>query len=298
MKICIFGAGAIGGYMGAKLAQAGAEVSLVARGPHLAAMREKGLTLIEEPLVIERAFDTGYPLQTVYYCNACLDTDGESLLLRLQAAAEREPERAGMEFVEVTEPVMGKISYRDRPAGLLVVAPQARLTLDELELDDRPGREPLLITQLDPAKIDDAVLHRGLNPLAAPSPLALEERRDDAERQMQAGSAVPDLSARHHRHAVEVTGRRRRPAGTLRDVLVDLAVLVLARAEALDGGHDHARVEFLDPLPAEAHPVERARAKVLDQGVGRLRQAADEEPVQRQSAGAPHHQPSQQGGPE
>ncbi len=47
MKICIFGAGAIGGYMGAKLAQAGAEVSLVARGPHLAAMREKGLTLIE-----------------------------------------------------------------------------------------------------------------------------------------------------------------------------------------------------------------------------------------------------------
>ncbi len=48
MKICIFGAGAIGGYMGAKLAKAGAEVSLVARGPHLAAMREKGLTLIEE----------------------------------------------------------------------------------------------------------------------------------------------------------------------------------------------------------------------------------------------------------
>ena len=48
MKICIFGAGAIGGYMGAKLAQAGADVSLVARGPHLAAMRDKGLTLIEE----------------------------------------------------------------------------------------------------------------------------------------------------------------------------------------------------------------------------------------------------------
>ena len=47
MRICIFGAGAIGGYMGAKLARAGAEVSLVARGPHLAAMRERGLTLIE-----------------------------------------------------------------------------------------------------------------------------------------------------------------------------------------------------------------------------------------------------------
>ncbi len=48
MRICIFGAGAIGGYMGAKLAAAGAEVSLVARGPHLRAMQERGLTLIEE----------------------------------------------------------------------------------------------------------------------------------------------------------------------------------------------------------------------------------------------------------
>ena len=48
MKICIFGAGAIGGYMGAKLAQAGADVSLVARGPHLKAMNDNGLRLIEE----------------------------------------------------------------------------------------------------------------------------------------------------------------------------------------------------------------------------------------------------------
>jgi 2-dehydropantoate 2-reductase len=48
MKICIFGAGAIGGYMGAKLAQAGADVSLVARGPHLTAMKENGLRLIED----------------------------------------------------------------------------------------------------------------------------------------------------------------------------------------------------------------------------------------------------------
>ncbi|NNE52972.1 MAG: 2-dehydropantoate 2-reductase [Sulfitobacter sp.] len=47
MKICIFGAGAIGGYLGSKLAEAGAEVSLVARGPHLAAIKKNGLSLIE-----------------------------------------------------------------------------------------------------------------------------------------------------------------------------------------------------------------------------------------------------------
>ncbi|MDA9441147.1 2-dehydropantoate 2-reductase [Bradyrhizobium sp. CCBAU 51745] len=46
MKICIYGAGAIGGYLGVQLARAGADVSLVARGAHLAAMRERGLTLL------------------------------------------------------------------------------------------------------------------------------------------------------------------------------------------------------------------------------------------------------------
>ena len=47
MKICIVGAGAIGGYLGAKLTNAGFDVSLVARGAHLEAMRNTGLTLIE-----------------------------------------------------------------------------------------------------------------------------------------------------------------------------------------------------------------------------------------------------------
>ena len=44
-RICIFGAGAIGGYLAAALHEAGAEVSLVARGPHLEAIRADGLGL-------------------------------------------------------------------------------------------------------------------------------------------------------------------------------------------------------------------------------------------------------------
>ena len=48
MKICIVGAGAIGGLMGAKLALAGEEVTLIARGAHLDAIRQNGLKLIEE----------------------------------------------------------------------------------------------------------------------------------------------------------------------------------------------------------------------------------------------------------
>ncbi len=45
MKITIFGAGAIGGHLGALLSRNGVDVSLIARGAHLEAMRDKGLKL-------------------------------------------------------------------------------------------------------------------------------------------------------------------------------------------------------------------------------------------------------------
>jgi 2-dehydropantoate 2-reductase len=46
MKICIYGAGAVGGHIAAKLAAGGHEVSVIARGAHLEAMRGKGITLL------------------------------------------------------------------------------------------------------------------------------------------------------------------------------------------------------------------------------------------------------------
>ena len=48
MKICVIGAGAIGGLLAAKLAEAGEEVGVVARGAQLKAIREHGLVLREE----------------------------------------------------------------------------------------------------------------------------------------------------------------------------------------------------------------------------------------------------------
>ena len=47
MKVGILGAGATGGFLGVRLAKAGADVVLIARGPHLRAMTETGLRLIE-----------------------------------------------------------------------------------------------------------------------------------------------------------------------------------------------------------------------------------------------------------
>src|ERR1700676_1596496 len=46
MKICVFGAGAIGGFMAGELALAGHEVCAIARGAHLAAIQSHGLKLI------------------------------------------------------------------------------------------------------------------------------------------------------------------------------------------------------------------------------------------------------------
>ncbi len=45
VKICVYGAGAIGGYVAVQLARSGVETSVVARGPHLAAIQQNGLTL-------------------------------------------------------------------------------------------------------------------------------------------------------------------------------------------------------------------------------------------------------------
>ncbi|MFS8037335.1 2-dehydropantoate 2-reductase [Xanthobacter sp. AM11] len=60
MKVCIYGAGAIGGYLGVELARAGADVSLVARGGHLEAMQTNGVKLLingEERVARVRATD-------------------------------------------------------------------------------------------------------------------------------------------------------------------------------------------------------------------------------------------------
>src|SRR6516225_11686862 len=43
MRIAIFGTGGVGGYFGGRLAQAGVDVTFIARGAHLRAIREKGV---------------------------------------------------------------------------------------------------------------------------------------------------------------------------------------------------------------------------------------------------------------
>jgi 2-dehydropantoate 2-reductase len=65
-SIAVMGAGAVGGFYGALLARAGRQVSFIARGAHLAAMRERGLTVAREgepDLVLREVVATGDPAE-------------------------------------------------------------------------------------------------------------------------------------------------------------------------------------------------------------------------------------------
>lgn len=66
MRICIYGAGAIGAWLGVQLSRSGEDVTLIARGPHLAAMQDNGVKLlmgteeiIAHPRCVENPQDAG-----------------------------------------------------------------------------------------------------------------------------------------------------------------------------------------------------------------------------------------------
>jgi 2-dehydropantoate 2-reductase len=62
MKICVYGAGAIGGYMAAMLKRGGADVSLIARGAHLEAIQQNGIkVLVDGAEIVERMPATSNP---------------------------------------------------------------------------------------------------------------------------------------------------------------------------------------------------------------------------------------------
>lgn len=52
MKICIYGAGAVGGHIATRLAQAGEDITVIARGSHLNAIKKNGLKLLVEDEII------------------------------------------------------------------------------------------------------------------------------------------------------------------------------------------------------------------------------------------------------
>ena len=89
MRVAVIGTGGLGGFFGGALARAGADVTFVARGPHLAAIRERGLTvrskLLGDFAVQAPATDDPGQIEPVDLVLFCVKT------YDLEAAAERLP---------------------------------------------------------------------------------------------------------------------------------------------------------------------------------------------------------------
>ena len=126
MKIAVYGAGGVGGHFGGLLAVAGAEVHLIARGAHLAALRDNGLSVhsvrgdfvVRLPATSDPA-DIG-PSDYVLFCVKSFDTD--------TAAAQLEPlvgeDTAVLSLqngVETEDRLAGVIGYDHVMAGLTFI---------------------------------------------------------------------------------------------------------------------------------------------------------------------------------
>jgi 2-dehydropantoate 2-reductase len=120
MRIVVMGAGGVGGYFGARLAQAGNEVSFIARGRHLEALRSKGLTVksaLGDAQLKVRAFQD--PLEAgeadvVIFAVKLWDTEGAAEQIRpILGRGVVIPFQNGVESIER----LGKIVGAERVMG-------------------------------------------------------------------------------------------------------------------------------------------------------------------------------------
>ena len=126
MRIAVMGAGGTGGYFGALLARAGEDVTFIARGAHLEAIRTSGLTVKSRlagdfTLPVKATGDPSEvgPVELVLFCVKAYDTataaeqirplvDPDTVVLSVQNGIENE-EQIGR--VVGSEPVIGAVSY-------------------------------------------------------------------------------------------------------------------------------------------------------------------------------------------
>ncbi len=100
-------------------------------------LRKRSVRDAENRLIVEgyreihRALDNHHPLQELYFSPELFQGENEPALL--QRCRE-----AGAELVECSADVFRKMAYRDRPEGLLALAPQIRLGLADLDLPPAP----------------------------------------------------------------------------------------------------------------------------------------------------------------
>lgn len=129
------------------------------------ARNDTGLFIIEGYRELFRALEGNQPIESLFICPSLfLGSNEQTLIARAK--------HHGARIFECTEKVFHKISYRDRPDGLVAVAPQQRLTLDSLnaqaakqnpfyvvaEAIEKPGNLGTILRSSDAVKVDGVLV--------------------------------------------------------------------------------------------------------------------------------------------
>lgn len=135
---------------------------------HLLKLRKRRVRDEEQVFLIEgyreclRGLASGWPLQEFYYCESLFLGENEPELLA-------EAEKQGARMFSCSESVFKKVSYRDRPDGLIAVAPQLHLGFDNLDMlenpfllvlvgIEKPGNLGTMLRSADGAGVDAVIL--------------------------------------------------------------------------------------------------------------------------------------------
>jgi 2-dehydropantoate 2-reductase len=162
MRIAVMGAGGVGGYFGARLAQAGHGVAFVARGRHLAAMRERGLAVrsalgdaaLARPEVTDDPASLA-PADVVLFAVKLWDTESAAAAIRplLAKGGVVIPFQNGVESIERigavvgAERVMGGVAYIaatiGEPGVIVHTGTMARLRFGPVHAGQQAAAEAL-----------------------------------------------------------------------------------------------------------------------------------------------------------
>lgn len=253
MRIAVMGAGGVGGYFGARLAQAGHEVAFIARGRHLQAMKEHGLLVksahgdlrLPNPVVADDPSTLGW-FDAVLFAVKLWDTESAATAIQplLAAGGVVVPFQNGVESIERVAAVvgdaqvMGGVAYIaakiSEPGVIAHTGTMARLRFGAVLPAQRSSAEALLAAcksaSVDAEIVDDIrkALWMKFVFLCALSGLTAATRQP-----IGVIRADPDLRA------------------TLEDAMREVWSLGRARGIALPDDFIATQMAFADGLPAE-----------------------------------------------
>ncbi len=175
MRIAVIGAGGVGGGFGAALAQAGGDVTFLARGPHLAAMRRNGLRVEGDrgTTVIKPVQATDVPaaigvVDVILFCVKLWDVETAATAIRPLVGPNTAiiPLQNGIDAADRLAPILGAGAVMGGTVGIsatiaepgIIKQTGTMMTMAFGELDGRPSRRAEQLLALAQAAGFDATL--------------------------------------------------------------------------------------------------------------------------------------------